>query len=79
MSEVVAVTSLRLSEPDIGSAKLRHRLLLATARDLSRGMHYPASWAPSFRGYMMLGELYRYPSQHFELHRRQLTFGSSAR
>ena len=60
-------------------AKMRHRLLLATARALSRGMHYPASWDPFSPGYMTLGELYRYPTQHFEFHRRQLTFGSSAR
>lgn len=59
--------------------KLQHRVLLATDRELSRGMHYPTRWDPFFRSYMTLGELYRYPTRHFELHRGQLTFGSSAR
>jgi hypothetical protein len=60
-------------------AKLQHRVLLATNRELSRGMHYPTSWDPFFGSYMTLGELYRYPTKHFEFHRRQLTFGSSVR
>lgn len=43
--------------------------------ELSRGMHYPTSWDPYFRSYMTLADLYRYPTQHFEHHRRQLTLG----
>ena len=60
-------------------ARLQRRLLLATDRELSRGMYFPTSWDPFFCGYMTLGKLYRYPNQHFDFHRRQLTLGSSAR
>ena len=44
--------------------------------ELSRGMHYPTSWDPYFKAYMTLADVYRYPSQHFEHHRRQLTIGA---
>ncbi len=45
--------------------------------ELSRGMHYPTSWDPYFKAYMTLADLYRYPTHHFEHHRRQLTFGEA--
>jgi len=57
-------------------AGLQRRLLRTTDRELSRGMYYPTSWDPFFRRYMTLGELYRYPNQHFDFHRRQLTIES---
>jgi len=41
--------------------------------DMARGMHYPPSWDPYFKPYMTLADLYRYPTQHFDHHRRQLT------
>jgi DinB superfamily len=44
--------------------------------ELSRGMHYPTSWDSYFKAYMTLADVYRYPSQHFEHHRRQLTLGT---
>lgn len=40
---------------------------------LRRGMYYPTSWDPFFTSYMTLYDLYRYPTQHFDFHRRQLT------
>ena len=40
---------------------------------LRRGMHYPATWDPFFAGYMTLADIYRYPTQHFRFHQRQLT------
>jgi hypothetical protein len=40
---------------------------------LRRGMYYPTSWDPFFTGYMTLYDLYRYPTRHFDFHRRQLT------
>lgn len=40
---------------------------------LRRGMNYPTTWDPFFTGYMTLADLYRYPTQHFEFHREQLT------
>ena len=44
--------------------------------ELLRGMHYPTSWDPYFKAYMTLADVYRYPTQHFEHHRRQLTLGA---
>jgi hypothetical protein len=38
-----------------------------------RGMHYPTRWDPYFRDYMTLADIYRYPGQHYDHHRRQLT------
>ena len=40
---------------------------------LGRGMPFPTSWDPYFTRYMTLAEVYRYPTLHFEHHRRQLT------
>ena len=40
---------------------------------LRRGMHFPTSWDPYFRDYMTLVDVYRYPGQHYDHHRRQLT------
>lgn len=38
-----------------------------------RGMHYPARWDPFFHDFMTVADLYRYPTQHFDFHREQLT------
>jgi DinB family protein len=38
-----------------------------------RGMHYPTRWDPYFHDYMTLADIYRYPGQHYDHHRRQLT------
>jgi hypothetical protein len=54
-------------------AALHRRLDAETDAALARGMHYPTRWDPFFRDYMTLAELYRFPTQHFEFHRRQLT------
>jgi hypothetical protein len=40
---------------------------------LRRGMFYPTTWDPFFTGYLTLADLYRYPTQHFNHHRKQLT------
>jgi hypothetical protein len=40
---------------------------------LRRGMFYPTTWDPFFTSYMPLAGLYRYPSQHFNHHHKQLT------
>jgi hypothetical protein len=42
---------------------------------LARGMHYPTRWDPFFRDYMTLADVYRFPTQHFDFHARQLTLG----
>ena len=36
-------------------------------------MAFPTSWDPYFAPCMTLADVYRYPSRHFEHHRRQLT------
>jgi hypothetical protein len=54
-------------------AKLHQRLDAETEADLARGMHYPTRWDPFFKDYMTLADVYRFPTQHFEFHRRQLT------
>jgi hypothetical protein len=54
-------------------AKLLHHLNQESDSELLRGMHYPTSWDPYFTSYMTLADVYRYPTQHFEHHRRQLT------
>lgn len=42
----------------------------------ARGMHYPTRWDPYFRDHMTLADIYRYPGQHYEHHRRQLTLAA---
>ena len=46
------------------------------ARDetaLHRAMHFPTRWDPYFHESMTLADVYRYPGQHYDHHRRQLT------
>jgi hypothetical protein len=38
-----------------------------------RAMHVPIRWDPYFRECMTLADMYRYPGQHYDHHRRQLT------
>ncbi len=52
---------------------LHRRLDAETDADLARGMHYPTRWDPFFTDYMTLDDVYRFPTQHFDFHRRQLT------
>ena len=39
----------------------------------ARGMHFPVGWDPYFRDFMTVRDLYHYPTQHYDHHRRQLT------
>jgi len=57
-------------------AALRRRLDREDDTGLRTGMHYPTSWDPYFADYMSRYDLYRYPTQHFDHHRRQLTLPS---
>jgi DinB superfamily len=59
-------------------ADLHRRIDAATPSDLARGMHYPARWDPFFTGYMTLADLFRYPTQHYDFHRHQLTLTAPA-
>jgi len=54
-------------------AALQQHLERETESALRRGMHYPATWDPFFASCMTLADLYRYPTQHFRFHQRQLT------
>jgi hypothetical protein len=58
-------------------AKLHQRLEVETPADLERGMYYPTRWDPFFKEYMTLADVYRFPTQHFDFHQRQLTFEPS--
>jgi hypothetical protein len=53
--------------------KLQRSLARANDASLRRGMHYPPGWDPYFRDYMTLADVFRYPGQHYDHHRRQLT------
>jgi hypothetical protein len=57
-------------------AKLLRHLDHESDSELGRGMHYPTSWDRYFKAYMTLADVYRYPTQHFEHHSRQLTLGA---
>jgi DinB superfamily len=54
-------------------AALDKHLQRETDSALRHGMHYPTTWDPFFTGYMTLADIYRYPTQHFRFHQRQLT------
>ena len=54
-------------------ASLQRSLARSTDEALHRGMHFPTRWDPFFNDYMTLGDVYRYPGQHFDFHQRQLT------
>jgi hypothetical protein len=58
-------------------AALQRRLAREPEAALHRGMPFPPRWDPYF-GYLTLAEVYRYPTRHFEHHRRQLTLGGAA-
>jgi hypothetical protein len=45
---------------------------------LNRGMHFPIGWDPYFRDFMTLRDVYHYPTQHYDHHRRQLTLTAAA-
>ncbi len=44
-----------------------------TDGELERSMHFPVGWDPYFQDFMTLREVYHYPTQHYQHHRRQLT------
>lgn len=52
---------------------LQRSLRQAPDDAFKRGMHYPEDWDPYFHDYMTLEDVYRYPGQHYDHHRRQLT------
>jgi hypothetical protein len=58
---------------DVVIAALQRQLAAETDSRLRRGMCFPIRWDPYFAPYMTLAQVYHFPTQHFEHHRRQLT------
>ncbi|MGW4213681.1 DinB family protein [Lentzea sp. NPDC004789] len=54
-------------------AALHQRLDRENERSLAQGMPYPTRWDPFFREFMTVADLYRFPVQHFDFHRDQLS------
>jgi hypothetical protein len=52
---------------------LQRSLAQTPADDLERGTHFPVGWDPYFADFMTLRDVYHYPTQHYDHHRRQLT------
>jgi hypothetical protein len=52
---------------------LRDRLARETERTLGLAMHFPVGWDPYFKVVMTVADVYHYPTQHYDHHRRQLT------
>jgi hypothetical protein len=61
----------RLMDSTIGH--LRDRLAHESERTLALAMHFPVGWDPYFKEIMTVAEIYLYPTQHYDHHRRQLT------
>ena len=57
-------------------AALQHRLDRESVASLGRGMHYPSRWDPFFHDWMTRADLYRYPTQHYDFHRTQLSLSN---
>ena len=58
---------------------LERRLDREPEANMGCSMPYPVRWDPFFKDVMTLADVYRYPTQHFEFHRRQLTLRDSSR
>ena len=61
----------RMMDSTIGH--LRASLQGESERTLALAMHFPTGWDPYFNDVMTIADVYRYPTQHYEHHRRQLT------
>jgi hypothetical protein len=65
----------RLMDRVISSLQASLRRESDTALD--RGMHFPVAWDPYFKDFMTLRDVYHYPTQHYDHHRRQLTLATA--
>jgi hypothetical protein len=41
-------------------------------------MHFPVGWDPYFTDVMTIRDVFHYPTQHYDHHRRQLTLQHTA-
>jgi hypothetical protein len=55
------------------TAGLQRDMDRQNGQSLDRGMCYPGRWDPYFKDFMTLADIYRYPTQHFDHHDRQLS------
>jgi arsenite methyltransferase len=60
-------------------AGLERRLAYESEVNLDRSMPFPVRWDPFFKDVMTLADVYHYPTEHFEFHRRQLTLTRAQR
>ena len=58
---------------DLVVRRLQRFVTDASEDALDRGMHFPVGWDPYFRDFMTRREIFHYPTQHYDHHRRQLT------
>jgi hypothetical protein len=54
-------------------AALERRLAAEPAANMERSTAFPTRWDPFFKSKMTLADVYHYPTQHFDFHKRQLT------
>jgi hypothetical protein len=54
-------------------ARLQGKLVEEPEKNFALAMHFPVGWDPFFTDSMTLEAVYRYPTKHFDFHRRQLT------
>jgi hypothetical protein len=59
-------------------AALQRKLARESEDAFHRGMHFPTRWDPFFKDYMTVEDVYRYPGQHFDFHRRQLALNCAS-
>jgi hypothetical protein len=52
---------------------LRGSLARESEGGLGLAMHFPVGWDPYFKDVMTVADVYHYPTQHYDHHRRQLT------
>jgi DinB superfamily len=52
---------------------LRGSLARESEYTLALAMHFPGGWDPYFKDVMTVADVYHYPTQHYDHHRRQLT------
>jgi hypothetical protein len=53
---------------------LRRRLGRESDQTLALTMHFPTAWDPYFRPRMSVQDVYHYGTEHYDHHRRQLSF-----
>jgi DinB superfamily len=58
-------------------AALERRLAAEPEANMERSSAFPTRWDPFFKSTMTLAEVYHYPTQHFDFHKRQLTLSGS--